>query len=104
MIENADEKLREAAQLWALGRRLPHLATPGEKKLIDEFKAFAGGAAPSCSLEAATAGVQDLWRRQDLNEIVRVGRLLPVRIRTDRDAGMYIAHAQELLDAATNGR
>jgi hypothetical protein len=99
VIGDVEAKLREIAQLWALGQQLPHLQLPKEKALVAELEAFDEGRAAFCSLEAATAGLQSRWRSQDLMGILRIARKLPAEIRKDREVRTCIAHARRLLGA-----
>jgi hypothetical protein len=95
----ADRKLREVAQLWSLGRRLPHVPTESERQLLLEFDAFARAELPLCSREAAIAGLRALWQRQDLGGILRSARKLPAPIRRDREVRTYSANARRLVGA-----
>jgi hypothetical protein len=102
MILDADAKLVELAALCALGRRLPHLATPWEQELIDEFQTFVESERTSCSPAAAIAGMQDLWRRQDLIRILKAGAKLPTALLADREVLTFVDLARRSL--ATSGR
>jgi hypothetical protein len=99
VIADADTKLREISQLWALGKRLPHFATPRERALVAEFNAFAADQLAFCSLEAATAGMQTLWVQRKFPEILRAARKLPATTRRDREIRTHIAHARRLIGA-----
>jgi hypothetical protein len=102
VIADADAKLAELAALCALGRRLPHLATPWEQKLIDEFRSFIESQRTSCSPIAAIAGMQELWRRQDLILILKAAEKLPAAILADREVLTFVDLARRSL--ATSGR
>jgi hypothetical protein len=97
--EQADRKLREASQLAALARRLPHVPTEPERRLLAEFVAFETAKAPFCSRAAAIAGLRDRWSRQDLLSIVRMARRLPPEIRRDRDVRTWLFLARRLIGA-----
>jgi len=96
---DADRKLREAAQLWALARKLPHVPTAREQRLLQEFTAFAAGQKVSCEYDAVLAGIRSLWTRHDLLEILRFSRKLPAGIGLDREVRTYVAHARRLVGA-----
>ena len=104
MIADADRKLREAAQLWTLGRKLPHLPTDHERELLAEFETFRANGAGACSKDAAEAGMQQLWARQDLLEILRIARKLQPLYRRDREIRTCIAHARRCLRTGRTSR
>ncbi len=96
---DADRKLREAAQLWALARRLPHVPTEHERRLIAGFDDFVAGRRPICERDAAVAGMEALWERRDLIEILRAARKLPLQLRRDREVRTCIVHSRRLIGA-----
>jgi hypothetical protein len=91
--KETERKLREAAQLWALGQKLPHLPTEHERKLLAEFDAFVAGREVICGQDAAEAGLRALWSRQEFAQIGRVAARLPPELQRDREVCTYAANA-----------
>ena len=97
--DEADRKLREAAQLWALGRRLPHVPTPSEKQLELDFFAASFVGDPRFSTAAARAEIRSLWARRDYAQILNVERMLSEEHLKDLDIRMYLRLARQLAQA-----
>lgn len=97
--QTADRKLREVAQLRSLFRRLPHVPTSAEKRLLEEFDEFLQARRPVCSRAAAVAGLASLWERQDLVGLVAAVRKMPPEARRDRDVRAYAVNARRLIGA-----
>ena len=84
--EEVEQKLRKVAQLYTLFKKLPHMPTPAEARLLAEFERFADGSADSCSPEALLAGFRTAWTAKQYERIVVAGqKFSEERLATDRD-------------------
>ena len=94
---DVEEKLRETAQLWRLGQQLPHVSTPAEERLLEEFARFASGERPDCERLAALAGMRSFWASRRWREIVDAFARMTEAQRRDRDLRAYGVNAGKLL-------
>jgi hypothetical protein len=90
----ADRALRRVAQLRALFRRLPHLPTPEEERLLREFEAYASGAPGPCTSEALRAGFLRAFRADAPAAILAAARRAGPVVDEERDLWPYEAWAE----------
>lgn len=71
--------LRKVAELRRLCLRLPHLATPAERRRLQRFEglAVAPGAATPEDLDALADGWMRWWRKDDRARILAMAEGLP---------------------------
>ncbi len=86
--EHVTRALKKAAQLRALFQKLPHVPTPAETRLLEDFDAFVGGA-EACSTAAARAGFRARWRRWDYAVIVAAAVRLGDQTQNDRELATF---------------
>jgi hypothetical protein len=84
--DEVDRRLREAAQLHALGERLPHAPTPDELAFPD-------------SRQAILMKLREAWRRGDFQGIAAGARLLTREQLGDLAILTYVKLAQRVLQA-----
>ena len=90
----ADRALRRVAQLRTLFRRLPHLPTPREERLLSEFDLFVGGSSEHCPCEVLEAGFRRAFRADDPAPILAaVHRAGPI-VDAHRDLWPYAVWAE----------
>ncbi len=93
-----ERRLQSVAQLRALFRELPHLATPGEERQLAAFDAFRAGVAVECRAGALAAGFRRAWRAREFETIAEVAARIPLALlRADRDVETLAALAREVL-------
>lgn len=89
-----DRAIRKVAQLRTLFRRLPHLPTPAESRLLAEFEALRTGRATTCSTAAVRAGFRAAWAARDYRTILSVAQKLPPDVvQGDATILMYVDNA-----------
>lgn len=97
---DVERRLRRVSQLRLLFRRLPHVATPAECRLLEAYQAFRDGRCEDVTLAALRVGVRDDWRAQRLASILQVSRRLSsAAIALDRDIVTYFTMARLRLES-----
>ena len=94
---DAESRLRRAAALRALCRRLPHLPTPAEQARLRRYEELRTSPLEATvqDTEAVVAGWEALWRCGSTAGILEVARALPPElVAGDRRLQSLLAAAQ----------